>query len=215
MQSIHPLVLLVDDEPVVGDLLRTLLEQADYRIETAADGLTGQARVQEGGINLLVLGRQLPVGDGLKLCAWVRAHEGPAYLPIIVLTLVADQQERHAGFVTGVDDYFTQPFEYQEVLDRVAAHLRAQRHSQLMCEQQRGLLAQRKGALLEAAGTIHELLRLLRGMLDGIESLEARNYSREDIARLRAQLHAAVSQITARMHTSTGKVCPPQAYSPN
>src|SRR3954449_5955402 len=130
MESPRPLVLLVDDEPVGRARLQVLLEQDGYRVERAINGATGQARVAEGDIDLVLLGRRLPDGDGLTLCTWVRAHEGPVYLPIIVLTGLVDPAESHAGFVAGADGYLTQPFETQDVRDRVAAGLRVRRHSQ-------------------------------------------------------------------------------------
>jgi DNA-binding response OmpR family regulator len=206
MTPARPLVLLVNDEPGGCAHLEMLLEQAGYRVESAADGAAGRARVARGDIDLVLLERRLPDGDGLTLCAWVRAHEGPVYLPIIVLGVSASPVESHAGFVAGADNYLTKPFQAEDVHDRVAACLRMRQHSKVSHEQQGKQRAEAQQTLVLTVSTSLELLRLLIRLLDEADLQGIRHYSPQDLVRWRVQLHAAVSRLTAQIDSATRSV---------
>jgi CheY-like chemotaxis protein len=78
----------------------------------------------------VLLDVMLPDVDGLELCRQVRASEADEHLPIIMLTALGSDLQRHAGFAVGADDYVTKPFQLAELLDRVRVwtrtHLREQ-----------------------------------------------------------------------------------------
>jgi DNA-binding response OmpR family regulator len=124
LQPAGGIILVVDDDPSVRSLLRKQLELEGYRVELAADGAAALARLEIGGIDLVVLDRRLPDLDGLELCRRVRAGDGGAGLPIIMLTAAVDEAERLAGFTAGVDDYVTKPFSHNELAARIQAVLR-------------------------------------------------------------------------------------------
>jgi CheY-like chemotaxis protein len=119
MQATPPVVLIVDDEPTTRELVRDILEPEGYAVEEAVDGLAGAARIAAGGIDCVLLDLMLPDIDGLELCRQVRATEDMEHLPIIMLTALGSELQRHAGFAVGADDYVTKPFHVSELLDRV------------------------------------------------------------------------------------------------
>ena len=124
MPPTGPVILVIEDEPPVRDMLRTLLELEGYTVEIAADGAAGLARIEAGGIDLVLLDVMLPELDGLELCRQVRAHQGEGYLPILMLTALATEPQLLEGFAAGADDYVTKPFSAGVLLARVRRLLR-------------------------------------------------------------------------------------------
>ena len=203
MQLARPIVLVVDDDPAICVFLRRLLEQAGYTVETAADGAAGLARVEAGGIDLVLLDLMLPEMDGFELCRRVRADDGQLYVPIIMLTGLVDEAQRRTGFAAGADDYVTKPFSADELLDRVQVWLRSRQRLQavyerLLREQERlhGLGEQ----LLREQERLRELGERLLSLL---ELWEAGYDSPENTAGVRDDLEAIASALTARIITLT------------
>ena len=124
MQETRPVVLVVEDDPIMYELLRDLLEPAGYAVEIVQDGGTALARAADGDVDLVLLDLMLPGLDGLALCRLLRAQEGAVHLPIIMLTGLAGDAQRHAGFAAGADDYVVKPFKADELLDRVQVWVR-------------------------------------------------------------------------------------------
>ena len=112
-------VLVVEDDTATRDLLRDLLELEGYTVASAADGAAGVARIEAGGIDLVLLDRRLPDMDGLALCRQVRARPDAVYLPIMMLTAVAGGEQSRTGYAAGVDGYLAKPFDIDELLARV------------------------------------------------------------------------------------------------
>jgi DNA-binding response OmpR family regulator len=105
------------------------LEQNGFAMSKAADGLSGLARLGQGGDNpspeLVILDLMLPDIDGLEVCRRVRAlPSGMAQVPILMLTAKGDPMDRIIGLEMGADDYLPKPFEPRELLARVRAILR-------------------------------------------------------------------------------------------
>ena len=119
MQATPPVVLVVDDEPSTRELVRDILEPAGYAVKEAVDGLSAAARIAAGDIDCVLLDVMLPDVDGLELSQQVRASEEADHLPIIMLTALGSELQRHAGFAVGADDYVSKPFHVADLLDRV------------------------------------------------------------------------------------------------
>jgi DNA-binding NarL/FixJ family response regulator/anti-sigma regulatory factor (Ser/Thr protein kinase) len=128
MQGKQPTVLVVEDDLDTVALLRALLEGADYAVVHSATGADALARIEVGGIDLVLLDRHLPDVEGLDLCRRVREREGEVYLPVIVISGLVDPTERQAGFDAGVDDYVAKPLQVADLLNRVQVWVRARRH---------------------------------------------------------------------------------------
>jgi two-component system, OmpR family, response regulator ResD len=116
-----PTVLVVDDEPIVRDVVVRYLEQAGYRTLQAPDGDAARALLEQEEPSLVVLDLMLPGTDGLALCRWIRAR---SELPVIMLTALGEEADRIDGLELGADDYLTKPFSPRELVARVGTVLR-------------------------------------------------------------------------------------------
>jgi DNA-binding response OmpR family regulator len=114
-------VLVVDDEPIVRDVVVRYLQREGYETLEAGDGLRAQQLVREHEPSLVVLDLMLPGMDGLQLCQWIRGH---CDLPVIMLTARAEEADRIVGLEIGADDYVTKPFSPRELAARVRTVLR-------------------------------------------------------------------------------------------
>ncbi len=118
-------ILLIDDDPVLLELLSSQLQAAGYRPVAANDGSTGLALAAETQPDLVVLDVMMPNMDGWEVCKRVREQ---APVPIIMLTAKGEEFDKLRGFRLGVDDYVTKPFSFAELVARVGAVLtRAER----------------------------------------------------------------------------------------
>src|SRR2546421_3383190 len=114
-----PVVLVVEDDATIREVVEALLESVGATVAAVADGRAALERIAAGGVDLVLLDLMLPDVNGLELCRRLRTYEDGAYLPIIMLTALSNEADRHAGFAAGADDYVAKPFEASELLDRV------------------------------------------------------------------------------------------------
>ncbi len=116
-----PTVLVVDDEPIVREVVCSYLEREGYRTLEAADGDRARELVEQDQPTLVVLDLMLPGMDGLELCRWIRNR---SELPVIMLTARGEEADRIVGLELGADDYVTKPFSPRELVARVRTVLR-------------------------------------------------------------------------------------------
>ena len=116
-----PTVLVVDDEPIVREVVVRYLRREGYRTLEAADGERARELLEHDPPNLVVLDVMLPGTDGLSLCRWIRAR---SELPVILLTARGEEADRIVGLELGADDYVTKPFSPRELAARVRTVLR-------------------------------------------------------------------------------------------
>jgi len=109
-------VLVVDDEPIVRDVVVRYLEREGYRTQEAADGEEAQRMLEREPPSLVVLDVMLPRKSGLELCRWIRLR---SQLPIVMLTALGEETDRIVGLELGADDYLTKPFSPRELAVRV------------------------------------------------------------------------------------------------
>ncbi len=119
--SVMTTVLIVDDEPIVRDVVARYLKREGYDTLEAGDGEGARTLIEGGSPNLVVLDVMLPGTDGLSLCRWIR---GRGDLPVIMLTARGEEADRIVGLELGADDYVTKPFSPRELAVRVRAVLR-------------------------------------------------------------------------------------------
>lgn len=123
-ESMARTILVVDDEPVLVDTIAYNLEQAGYRVITAADGSSALEAAQRITPDLIILDIMLPEMDGLEVCRQLRREKNTATTPIMMLTARGDEIDKVVGLEVGADDYVTKPFGRRELLARVRALLR-------------------------------------------------------------------------------------------
>jgi two-component system response regulator ResD len=114
-------VLVVDDEPIVREVVVRYLEREGYRTLEAADGNRARELLERDAPGLVVLDLMLPGTDGLALCRWIRSR---SKLPVIMLTARGEEADRIVGLELGADDYVTKPFSPRELVARVRSVLR-------------------------------------------------------------------------------------------
>ena len=117
-----PHVLVVDDDPEIRVLLARYLSGQGLRVSTAEDCRSCHRRIQEGGVDLVVLDVMLPDGSGVEVCKEVRAAGNR--VPVILLTALRDEVDRVVGLEVGADDYVGKPFSPRELVARIRAVLR-------------------------------------------------------------------------------------------
>jgi two-component system, OmpR family, response regulator ResD len=114
-------VLVVDDEPMVREVLERYLEREGFRVSTAADGDDALTLFAQERPHLVLLDLMLPRVDGLEVFRRMRASGST---PVIMLTARGEETDRVVGLELGADDYVTKPFSPREVIARVRAVLR-------------------------------------------------------------------------------------------
>lgn len=114
-------ILVVEDEPSVGEVVSLYLRRAGYQVIVARDGRDALDILDRDFPSLVLLDLMLPHVDGWQILEWVRARSN---VPVIVLTARRDETDRIAGLEQGADDYITKPFSPQELVSRVRAVLR-------------------------------------------------------------------------------------------
>lgn len=118
-------ILVVEDDPDLGQLLRFQLEQAGYQVRVNATGAGLPAQLAEFEPSLVVLDWMLPAADGLELLRQLRRQPRTARLPVILLTARGEEADRIRGLDVGADDYVSKPYSPRELLARIRARLRS------------------------------------------------------------------------------------------
>ena len=114
-------MLVVDDEPVVRDVLGRYFAHEGFSVLQAADGENALAAIREQAPHAVVLDLMLPRLSGLDVLKLVRMETD---VPVVILSARASEAERIAGLRLGADDYVVKPYSPREVVERVRAVLR-------------------------------------------------------------------------------------------
>jgi two-component system phosphate regulon response regulator OmpR len=116
MSDLEPHLLVVDDDARLRELLRRYLSESGFRITTAANAAEARAKLASLAFDLAVLDVMMPGENGLDLTRDLR-REGR--LPVLLLTAMAEPEDRVNGLEQGADDYLSKPFEPRELLLRI------------------------------------------------------------------------------------------------
>jgi DNA-binding response OmpR family regulator len=114
-------ILVVDDEPIVRDVVVRYLRRDGFTTLEAGDGDAARRLIETDEPELVVLDVMLPGTTGLELCRWIRSR---SELPVIMLTARGEEADRIVGLELGADDYVTKPFSPRELAARVRTVLR-------------------------------------------------------------------------------------------
>lgn len=118
-------VLVIEDDRETAGFLHKSLKESGHAAEIASDGESGLTLAREGGFDVLIIDRMLPLLDGLSLVKQLRA-EGDR-TPVLFLSALGEVDDRVKGLRAGGDDYLTKPYAYSELLARIESL--ARRHT--------------------------------------------------------------------------------------
>lgn len=115
-------ILVVEDDPIISQLIETILEQQKYAVDFATDGQMGLDLSEAYEYDAILLDVSLPKKDGIGVCQQIRSQGNT--VPILLLTALDSPADRARGLDAGADDYLGKPFDPQELLARIRALLR-------------------------------------------------------------------------------------------
>ena len=115
-------VLLVEDDPMIGEAIQGALKDASYATDWVKDGQTALTTLGCQHYDLVLLDLGLPGKDGLEVLASIRAKDNP--VPLLIITAREGLDDRLRGLDGGADDYVSKPFQMAELLARMRAVMR-------------------------------------------------------------------------------------------
>ena len=213
MVETEPHLLVVDDDPRLRELLRRYLSDNGFRVTVAVDAEEARASLASFAFDLMVLDVMMPGENGIDLTRALRAQGQPQRLPILLLTAMAEPEDRVNGLEQGADDFLAKPFEPRELVLRIrnilerrgepAAEERAVRFGGFRFDLIRGELSRGDG-----------LVRLTAAEASLLAALAARAgqaVSREELSQS-AQFGGNVRNIDVQMTRLRRKVEPDPRY---
>lgn len=118
-------ILVVEDDSSIRDMIRDILQQADFIVHTADDARKALAILTDDrSIDLILLDWMLPGMSGMEWARRIKKDEAFSSIPIIMLTARSEEDDKVRSLENGVDDYITKPFSPREVVARIRAVLR-------------------------------------------------------------------------------------------
>lgn len=165
----HGNIVIVDDQPNNLRVLSGILQQAGYKVRPALNGNFALQSIKSSPPDLILLDIRMPDMDGYEVCRRLKADELTREIPVIFISALQDMEDKLSAFRVGGVDYVAKPFQVEEVLARVRAHLKLYR---LQCDLQT---------------VIEERTRDLR------QTLESLNESQKKYARVLEETILAIS----------------------
>jgi len=117
-------IFIIEDEPSIIQLVQYNLEKEGLIVSSATNGSEGLKELKKFKPNLLLLDWMLPDFSGIEICKNIRKDTNFKNLPIIMLTAKGEEEDKIKGLDSGVDDYLTKPFSFNELFARIKAVLR-------------------------------------------------------------------------------------------
>jgi DNA-binding response OmpR family regulator len=115
-------ILVVDDDEVMRNAMKRILDDEGYQVLMAEDGMELSKILETTRLELILLDVNLPWVDGLELCRIIKGHTEMSKVPLLLVSARKTKEDIEAGFQAGCDDYLTKPFD----VDRMIAAIRKQ-----------------------------------------------------------------------------------------
>lgn len=112
-------VLIIEDEPELVRALEVRLKTHDYDVITALDGEDGLRKAKEEHPDLVILDIMLPRIEGYEVCRRLKSDESCKHIPIMMVTVKAQNKDKVKGLRMGADEYVVKPFEWDDLLEKV------------------------------------------------------------------------------------------------
>jgi len=120
-------IVVIEDEPDIGEVIEHNLKREGYRVSRTADGEAGWDLIRQKAPDLVLLDLMLPGLDGIELCRRLKADPVTSEIAVIMVTAKGEESDVVLGLGVGADDYVCKPFSPKELLARVRAVLRRTR----------------------------------------------------------------------------------------
>jgi two-component system aerobic respiration control protein ArcA len=117
-------VLVVDDEEVMRNAMKRVLEGENYNVLCALDGEELAKILEKNTIDVILLDVNLPWVDGIELCQMIKSHQVLASTPVILISGRKNTDDIQRGIAAGAADYITKPFDVDFLLDAVSKHIK-------------------------------------------------------------------------------------------
>ena len=117
-------IFIIEDETSIIQLVQHNLEKEGFVVSSSTNGNDGLKEIKKFEPNLLLLDWMLPDLSGIDVCKSLRRDKNYKNLPIIMLTAKGEEEDKVKGLESGVDDYITKPFGFNELMARIKALLR-------------------------------------------------------------------------------------------
>src|ERR1700678_3564826 len=164
-------LLVADDNPVNINVLRDALEPHGYEILAAPNGDTALKIAQRALPGLILLDIMMPGLNGLEVCRRLKAIESTHEIPVIFLTARQEMESLTEAFQAGGVDYVTKPFQPEEILVRIANHLRSRRLTRELTEKN-AALEQRTAELTAANEKLHDEISRRERAEDAVQAAD-------------------------------------------
>ena len=112
-------ILVVEDEPVIRELVRSMLDDGPVEVETAGSGAEGLRRARESRFDLILMDVVLPGMDGLTVCRMLKSDPTTAPVPLYMLTAKTRRSDLEAAVAAGANGYIHKPFRGAELMELV------------------------------------------------------------------------------------------------
>ena len=123
-QRDKPAVLIVDDELAASETMKAFLCKDDYRLESVSTGKAAIARMEAGGIDVVLCDVMMPGMTGFELCQRLKADQRFRYTPLILITALDGQDDMVRGIEVGADEFLSKPVDRAVLRARVRAMIR-------------------------------------------------------------------------------------------
>jgi DNA-binding response OmpR family regulator len=176
-------ILIVEDDPSLGEVLEYNLRQEGYDTSLARDGHQGLREARQQMPDLIVLDLMLPLIDGLEVCRLLRSDTATQELAILMLTAKSEESDELVGFTAGADDYVTKPFSVKVLLQRINALLRRkeQSHADREVMVSQGIMIDRRRHRATVGDTLLDLTPSEFGLLSAFVRQPGRAFSRAEL----------------------------------
>jgi len=142
-------ILIIDDDEDLRRLLKRCLENENYHVDTAGDGLEGLDRIKSKNYDLIILDIMLPKMSGIALLERLRRD---SIVPVILLSAKEQEMDIVDGLRSGADDYITKPFRLSEIVARVESILR---RYEMMVQKKMEISAESDGQEMQTFGELY------------------------------------------------------------
>ncbi|MDX2097359.1 MAG: response regulator [Leptolyngbyaceae cyanobacterium bins.59] len=112
-------VLVVDDSPMLREMVSDLLKKSGLTVNQASDGVDAMEKIQANPPDLVVMDIVMPRMNGYELCRWIKSNPKTQNIPVIMCTTKNEEFDRYWGMKQGGDAYITKPFHPEDMIRAV------------------------------------------------------------------------------------------------